>query len=1205
MNLFQEILPGVREVLSRASAFQIQALLDLMSESGIISREYLQTLLHEKDREDLARKICLTLVGRQDLLPDSFAPQGHLQFCGDNRGDAWEAKSARTRSLGDTMMGSEVLLAKGYLDLLQSDLDPQLLYKNIEDDLSTGHAPDVGLEDQDNNLDLFYTVENDGTGEEVCLCSNPGEAYEKIAELAEYVLKDKPEEPVKDLFGSLNQDDAVTDGCSEPKTQRRSCSDAPEPKRQKLAHSPGLCSRNSSPAAFPLDASPPEAISLSNFHVQFSVTTISPMGRLPKIFGPPDPVLDTEGIQMFLAFLPPSPQLDFPLGPAMWDNNVYLVEDAVEEAPEILPLPSEKADKRPESVDAFSRQLKTSLGERCRFVPAERDVLMDRLYVEGDLLRRHAENRSGRNADLRAGDLEEKERTTVESLFQTLERNELGANKAALVLGKAGMGKSLLVQKICLDWSSGRFAQFEFVFRFDCRRLSLLQGKRYSLRQLLFEFSVDPQEGGDGDVYRYLLQNPDRVLLIFDGFEELQDLEGFSLSSDSLTRKEPWGIGAVLGGLFQKKALNGCTLLLTSRPKDKLHQYLPRVDKVLEVVGFSPQQAEVYLARYFEGCPYCGDARDLITSATYLFSYCHNPDLCRIICLVCKSAFEAGDGELPSSLTGLLVRFLLQKLGCAADEGTSPKHGNISTLAQIAWSLGQGPQQAPTSVRFPSIQDKEAALKCGIMEPLASSDGGEECGYAFSSFVVENFLAALHLVLAKEIKDKRLTKHLWVPSKPKKSLCSWDLVPRFLAGLLFFRDDRSSSSLFGEEGEVDPEKMIAKKRNSLCRYIRKLEMESFGPDKLLEVFHCVRETEDPFLLQHLALRVRPALSFFGFPFTPPDVYVLHSVLRKANKEFALDLRRSSVGSEGLGRLVCLQNVTSFRAPLGDTVQLWERLWETAGGERLRSAVEKFVIDPFKAQTVKDVDDLSALVDMQEKMRRSKVLVLAFLKGLLTSREGICREHPFRDSGCNQRRRRGLEAPYLLREAGPSGCDVVREVPAVVDLRHLEFALGPTCGLKGFKKLVEILGAFPALRHLDLDSQKENEIGDEGAAALSDVLPALRSLETLNLSQNKITNMGAEKLANALPSLPSLRTLSVYNNSIGDAGAENFAKVLPELTSLRVLNVQCNKITAAGAQRLTDSLRKCPHIQSVALWNPKIPHGILKHLRQLDSRIRSL
>uniref|UniRef100_A0ACB8FK43 Uncharacterized protein n=1 Tax=Sphaerodactylus townsendi TaxID=933632 RepID=A0ACB8FK43_9SAUR len=96
MNLFQEILPGVREVLANASAVQIQVLLNLMAESGTISQEYHQTLLHEKDREDLARKICLTLVGRQDVHQDSFASHSSLQFCGDNHGDA----STGTGSLG-------------------------------------------------------------------------------------------------------------------------------------------------------------------------------------------------------------------------------------------------------------------------------------------------------------------------------------------------------------------------------------------------------------------------------------------------------------------------------------------------------------------------------------------------------------------------------------------------------------------------------------------------------------------------------------------------------------------------------------------------------------------------------------------------------------------------------------------------------------------------------------------------------------------------------------------------------------------------------------------------------------------------------------------------------------------------------------------------------------------------------------------------
>nr|XP_009913406.1 PREDICTED: MHC class II transactivator-like [Haliaeetus albicilla] len=57
-----------------------------------------------------------------------------------------------------------------------------------------------------------------------------------------------------------------------------------------------------------------------------------------------------------------------------------------------------------------------------------------------------------------------------------------------------------------------------------------------------------------------------------------------------------------------------------------------------------------------------------------------------------------------------------------------------------------------------------------------------------------------------------------------------------------------------------------------------------------------------------------------------------------------------------------------------------------------------------------------------------------------------------------------------------------------------------------------------------------------------------------------------------------------------------------MASLRVLDVQYNKITGVGAQQLTDSLRKCPHIKNLVMWNPTIPYGVLEHLQQLDSRI---
>ncbi|NWH58030.1 C2TA protein, partial [Geococcyx californianus] len=725
--------------------------------------------------------------------------------------------------------------------------------------------------------------------------------------------------------------------------------------------------------------------------------------------------------------------------------------------------------------------------------------------------------------------------------------------KVIVVLGKAGMGKSILVQKICQEWSNGEFSQFEFVFWFDFKQISLPE-KRYSLKDLLLEFFVKPQEGSK-EIFDYILQNPAKVLLVFDGFDGLHDHENYPRCSTSQPEKDMHTIKELLSGLIQKKILNGCTLLLTARPKDKVYQYVSKVDKTIEIVGFSPQQRELYITKYFEGLPYCDNALKLIKDCEYLFSHCYSPVMCRFVCFLCETVLEMGDKSLPSTLTAVFLKFIQHKISMEKDATAMENQKNLATLARIAWCLGEKHRSAMKS-DLPSKEVKEFALKYGFFLPFAfpkhSDTGQEEFGSTFSDFVLQNFLGAIHLMLAEEMKDKSLTKYLSFPSKKKKPYNWLDLVPRFLAGLLFFQDDPYFCSLSNEDV-----KQSIKKQKTYLKYIGRLQINDFCPEKLLELLHCIYETQSNDLFQHVTLNLKPDLSFLGVVLTPPDVHVLHSVLKRSRKEFSLDLRNSYIDTQGLRDLVGLKNVASFRASLSDTVGLWESLVQTKDYKLLKASTEKFVLDPFKAKTMKDVSDLSDLVEMQEKM-----------------------------ISCVQ---------------DASGCSSYG-IPAIRNLRKLEFALGPVCGLQGFLKLVEILAAFPSLRHLDLDALSENGIGDEGAKSLSEVFPTLTSLEILNLSQNKITDVGAEKLATALPSLSSLKTLSLYNNSICDFGAENLAKVLPEMASLRVLDIQYNKITGVGAQQLTDSLRKCPHIKTLVMWNPTIPYGVLEHLQQLDSRI---
>ncbi|KAG8145839.1 hypothetical protein E2320_012304 [Naja naja] len=1058
----------------------------------------------------------------------------------------------------------------------------QPLWGNLQRRVTSGifslppqvQVPEAVSEDPD-SAEVFYTVERDESGEVICLWSDM-EAYNKIAALAEYLLKDQQDAPVDEHFESLFWEVGAAEGpggCTEAKTWGPS-SEAPEAKRQRLAHPPALCIVSRDPLITPLSPGQDGTDSPGDFHVQILVASMGPAGRSPEALGP------SANGQLWCI---PRHRSNIQM--------IFTFENAQQPC-----LPAD-APTCPGSVRAFCKRLKEHFRRECCPGPGQPP---GHLYLERDLVQHHLDSRGGRSADLRRCHLGEKGEASLERsrLFQGTRKPGLGS-RVIMVLGKAGTGKSLLVQKICLDWANGRMPQFDFVFRFDCRRLSLLQGSYHNFRALLSDSLGGSCQGID-DVYDSLLQKPERLLLLFDGMEDLkEDPEGFSAASGCPAGREAHGLGSILAPLFQRKMFNGCTFLLTGRPKERLPQCFPRVDSVLEVVGFSPEQASHCLAGSFEGSSHWELEANLIRSSPYLFSLCCNPGLCQFIG---QAVFEMRGQALPSTLTGLFATYLLQKVASSTANSKASRCQAIPALAEVSWSLGQRCQRALLSEQFPSADVKELALKIGLMV-----EQRDVC--VFSNFAVQNFLVALHLTLDKEIKGKKLTKYLGLGAKFRRFLSSWDLVPRFLSGLLFLKDDLSGSLLFGKEGELDTEKMITRKQRSLSRFIRKLSLRDFSPDKLLELLHCVHETQDQALLKHLTLELMPDLSFMGFSLAPPDVSVLHAVLGTSSKKFSLDLRGSGVHLDGLRKLVDLKNVTQFRlaegfwsaapgrgqglqgtrtrrweerpteqwisvsgeeggcrgggwknilklcpsrpdpnprssqgkgrtktAPnpggagkppaaaeeasqreggsltdsfcrvsLGEAVGLWKHLWDAQEREALQAALEKFLVEPFRAKTMGDVDALLALVQLQRDMVEGR------------------------------------------EDSAGSG---VHLIPAIAGFLQLEFSLGPSCGLEGFRKLVDSLVAFSALQHLDLDSPDENEIGDEGLRSLTRVLPRLASLETLNLSRNKISDLGAELLAGALPSLRLLKTLSLYENNIGDAGAERVAEVLPQMCALR-------------------------------------------------------
>ncbi|XP_063082606.1 MHC class II transactivator isoform X20 [Cavia porcellus] len=1139
MNHFQTILVQVRALLSSHQPRQVQALLDSLLEEELLSREYHCALLHEPDIETLARKISLTLLAKADL---DLALLGwawrQLQAPSLERGPGCRnyggSGQCATMELGP--------LEGGYLELLNSDVDP-LHHYHLYDQMDLAGEQEIELysalfpdlpsfiqgtfppePDMDTiNCDQFSRLLYDMEREE-----ETGDTYPNIAELDQYVFQDAQlEDPSKDIFKHIGLEEVNSESVEvlEEAGQRSQKRSFPEEhptdlKHRKLGEMPQA--KHTLPASGPAVHSLPKSPTRPGSTSPFAPSAAD----LPSM---PEPALTSRT---------DATGEDWKNKATCRTGRSCVLED--ETSPPPCQATAEDAiqlSKWPEAV----RQFHHSLQDWHQAEPTEPEV-------EVDLLRARLEKGSHKSQERELVIVDWAERQPVsgglaEVLLAASNRRRLRETQVIAMLGKAGHGKSHWAQAVGRAWARGQLPQYDFVFYVPCYRLDY-PGDTYCLKDLLCSPGPQPL-AMDEEVFSHISRRPERILLILDAFEELEAQDSFLHGAGGPTCTEPCSFRALLAGLLQRRLMQGCTLLLMAQPRGRLAQVLGKADALFEVTGFSTEQAQTYVTCYFKGSEHREQALMLLQDQPFLLSHSHSPTLCRAVCQLLETLLQRGEeAKLPSTLTGLYVGLLDR---AARD---SPP-GALVGLAKLAWELGRRHQSTLREDQFPTEQIRTWAVTKSLVQPVVQQvPGAAEAELAFSSFLLQCFLGALWLALSSEIKDKELPQFLALTPRKKRPYDNWmEGVPRFLAGLIFQPRARCLGALVGSAAAASADK----KQKVLTRYLKRLQPRTLQAGRLLELLHCAHEASEAGIWMHVVRELPACLSFLGTRLTPPDAHVLGQALQAAGRDFSLDLRGTGIDPSGLGNLVGLSCVTRFRAALSDTVGLWESLQQRGETQLLQAAEDKFTIEPFKAKSLKDVEDLGHLVQTQRLRSSSE--------------------------------------------------DTVRELPAVRDLKKLEFALGPTLGPQAFPKLAKILPAFSSLQHLDLDSLSDNKIGDTGVSQLSATFPQLKALETLNLSQNSITDTGACTLAEALPLLSaSLLRLSLYNNCICDMGAESLARVLPEMGSLRVMDVQFNKFTAVGAQQLAASLRKCPRVETLAMWTPTIPFGVQEHLHQLDSRI---
>ncbi|XP_052350534.1 nucleotide-binding oligomerization domain-containing protein 1-like isoform X2 [Oncorhynchus keta] len=783
--------------------------------------------------------------------------------------------------------------------------------------------------------------------------------------------------------------------------------------------------------------------------------------------------------------------------------------------------------KNTDPISRYCEKLRHELGRDTRFIASytkREETQLEELYT-GTLM----ELLNDRNESL----------GHLEGLEQLLGEQGVFNPQAETVLitGDAGVGKSILLQKLQRLWSNRELEQTDamFFFKFRCRMFSTFkETDEISLRDLLFKYNCYPDQDADNEVFSYILRFPEKVLFTFDGYDEIHadlDLENMPEVVSPEERTHPL---LVLINLLCGKLLNGSRKVLTARTGTEVQSRVIR--KRVALRGFSPAHLQTYTNLHFKE----QEHRDLVSvqldASPHLCGLCSIPLFCWIVFKSFKHLSSVYDDfELPEACVTLTNIFLLLS-EVFFSRGAAPPPGLLTRNTRCpadTFRAGLRPLTAFSKLALLGMErggfvfDQEEVTSCGLTEDD-----------------LQSFLAAFSLVLDEQASEGNILKFFTECSRRDNTSCLSCVFPciggsskprgkdpfktnehlqyanLFLCGLL-------SKANAGLLEHMVPPALLKRKRAVLKSYLstsvrshlRGLPLHSTEQEgskvhvlpNFLWMLRCIFETGSKEVAQLTAKGITADYIKLGYcNVSSGDCSALNFVLQHRRKRLGVDMDNNNISDYGV--------------------------------KQLRPSFSKMTVVRL---CVNQISDSSVEVLAEELIKHRVVEVLGLYNNLITDIGAKLIAHIIEE--CPKLRVVKVGSNKFTSVGGRYLASAIQKSTSIFDV-----------GMWG------------------------NSIGDEGAGAFAEALRNHPSLTNLSLSANGITSEGGRHLAKALKCNTTLRIFWLVQNELSDDVAPDMAELIRSNTGLSHLWLINNQLTVDGIRQLSEALSHNTSLKEICL-----------------------